>query len=102
MDIGVDAVIRETYLSSIDIAGKVLGGLGLSEADVQHTLEKFTTYDEKLLVVQHAVHKDETQLVEASKQAAKELESLFEADAAAPASSEGQPPQGAAASGGAT
>jgi monovalent cation:proton antiporter-2 (CPA2) family protein len=99
MDIGVTALIRETLLSSIDLAGKVLEGLGMPEADAQETIRKFKEYDEKTLLVQHAVHKDETQLVQTAKQAAKELESLFEADVTAPPSREDPPPRGAAASG---
>jgi monovalent cation:proton antiporter-2 (CPA2) family protein len=92
MDIGVTALIRETLLSSIDMAGKVLAGLGMQEADVQETIKKFSEYDAKTLVVQHAVHKDETQLVQTAKQAAKELEDLFESDVDARSSKEGQPP----------
>lgn len=64
MDIGVTLLARETYLSSIELARSVLTGLGETEADAQH-----------------AVYRDERQLVQTSQEAAKELEGLFEADA---------------------
>lgn len=85
MDIGVKILIRETFLSSLDMAGQVLEGLGTPAEDAQRSLEKFRRHDERTLVVQHAVHRDEKALIQTSKQAMQELESLFETDASAPA-----------------
>lgn len=81
MDIGVTLLLRETYLSSLDLARSVLTGLGESEADAQAAVDMFRAHDEATLLAQHAVYRDEAQLVQTSKEAAKELEGLFEADA---------------------
>lgn len=80
MDLGVTLLIRETYLSSLELARSVLTGLGESEADAQAAIEIFEAHDEATLVAQHAIYRDENQLVQTTVEAAKELESLFEAD----------------------
>ena len=51
--------------------------------EVVSSIEKFKTYDEAALIKQHAIHHDETQLIQSVKDAAGELQALFEADAAA-------------------
>jgi glutathione-regulated potassium-efflux system protein KefB len=43
-------------------------------------LDRFQAYDEELLHRQHAVYQNEAQLIETSKQALADLESLFESD----------------------
>lgn len=80
MDLGVTIINRETFLSSLDMAKQVLEGLSISPAEAQETIEKFKAHDEKALLTQHAVHHDETKLIQSAKEAAKELESLFESD----------------------
>jgi len=60
----------------------VLQELGLSKFDADRTIEAFHEFDYKLLHQQHAVHRDETQLIATSKQASEELKSLFEAEPA--------------------
>jgi len=42
----------------------------------------FREHDEKTLVASHAIYRDETQLIQTMRDAAEELESLFEADRA--------------------
>jgi glutathione-regulated potassium-efflux system ancillary protein KefC/glutathione-regulated potassium-efflux system protein KefB len=81
MDIGVTLLIRETYLSSLDLARSVLLGLGENEDDARAAIEMFSAHDEATLRAQHAVYRDEAQLIQTSQEAAKELEGLFEADA---------------------
>jgi glutathione-regulated potassium-efflux system ancillary protein KefC/glutathione-regulated potassium-efflux system protein KefB len=85
MDIGVKLLVRETFLSSLDMAAQVLEGLGMSAKDAATAAEKFRRHDERTLVAQHAVHHDETQLIQTSKEAVQELQSLFETDAGVPA-----------------
>ena len=82
MDIGVKVFVRETYFSSLRLAGHVLNGLGLPQAEVSGSIEKFTAHDEATLVRQHAIHHDETQLIQSVKEAAEDLQNLFEADIA--------------------
>ncbi len=80
MDIGVDGLIRETLLSSLDLAKQVLQGLGIAEEKARGTIETFMNHDEKTLLAQHAIHHDETKLIQSSKEAAQELQGIFEAD----------------------
>jgi glutathione-regulated potassium-efflux system ancillary protein KefC/glutathione-regulated potassium-efflux system protein KefB len=40
----------------------------------------FKGHDEKTLLAQHAVHHDETKLIQSAKEAAQELQGIFEAD----------------------
>lgn len=84
MDIGVTVLERETFLSSLEVAARVLEGLGMRERDARATIERFRAHDEKVLLRGHAVHNDEVKLIEAAKQAAQELEGLFESDEIAP------------------
>jgi len=80
MDRGVRNFVRETYDSSLRLTGGVLEALGVSPDDARHTLETFREHDERTLIRQHAVHHDENRLIQTSRQAAAELQSLFEAD----------------------
>jgi len=80
LDLGVDYLMRETYLSSLELGKQVLLGLGFAEWDARDTLSTFHEHDERSLLRQHAVYHDETKLIQSSKDAAKELEEIFEAD----------------------
>lgn len=80
MDIGVDYVIRETFLSSIELAGNVLSGLGVRHDEVEKVTRAFREYDEALIKRQHAIHHNEEEVIAATKRAAIELQSLFEED----------------------
>lgn len=80
MDIGVDKLIRETLLSSLELAHGILMELGYSPAEAQETVQMFRQHDEKLLARQHKIHEDEAQLIAASKAGAEELERLFGED----------------------
>jgi glutathione-regulated potassium-efflux system ancillary protein KefC/glutathione-regulated potassium-efflux system protein KefB len=80
MDLGVDRIVRETFFSSLQIAGDVLREMGLSEWDARDTMATFVRYDQAQLERQHAVYHDETQLIQTTQEAARELQGLFEAD----------------------
>ncbi|MGH8759201.1 MAG: monovalent cation:proton antiporter-2 (CPA2) family protein [Burkholderiales bacterium] len=80
LDIGVDYLIRETYVSSLELTQQVLRGLGLSEWEAQDAVATFRRHDEQFLARQHAVYHDETQLIQSSKDAVQELESLLQSD----------------------
>ncbi|WP_438022887.1 monovalent cation:proton antiporter-2 (CPA2) family protein [Sorangium sp. So ce233] len=84
MDIGVKVLVRETFLSSLEVAERVLEGLGMRAPDARATVERFRAHDEQALLRGHAVHNDEAKLIQTAKQTAQELESLFETDASAP------------------
>jgi glutathione-regulated potassium-efflux system ancillary protein KefC/glutathione-regulated potassium-efflux system protein KefB len=80
MDLGVDKVMRETFLSSVELARDVLVGLGHSTAEADEAARLFRRHDEELLVRQHAIYDDEAQLIAAARAGAAELERLFEQD----------------------
>jgi glutathione-regulated potassium-efflux system ancillary protein KefC/glutathione-regulated potassium-efflux system protein KefB len=90
LDLDVEVLYRDTYLSSLELAREVLQGLGTPRADAQRSIELFREFDEALLKKQHAIYQDEAALIESVKQAADELQNLFEADAAASISPEPQ------------
>jgi len=82
MDLGVDKLIRETLLSSLELARDIFVELGYPPAEAQETVRLFRQHDEKLLARQHKIHEDEAQLIAASKAGAEELERLFAEDRA--------------------
>ncbi len=84
MDLNVELLYRDTYLSSLAMGREVLCGLGVARAEGERTVRMFREYDEALLKRQHAIYHDETALIQSAKQAADELKSLFESDAAEP------------------
>jgi monovalent cation:proton antiporter-2 (CPA2) family protein len=82
MDLGVRNIIRETYLSSLDLAASVLQSLGETHASARNVVRKFRQHDETTLAAQYAVKDDETKFLATSVEAAQQLEKLFEADEA--------------------
>lgn len=83
MYLGVKVINRETYLSSLDLARKVLTGLGITEEKAAAGVARFQQYDEALIRRQQAIYQDEARLIETTRQAMDELENLFESDAMA-------------------
>ena len=82
MDLGVKHIIRETYLSSIGLAGSVLEALGETTASARDVMRKFRQHDETTLAAQYAVKDDESKFLATSVEAAQQLEKLFDADEA--------------------
>jgi glutathione-regulated potassium-efflux system ancillary protein KefC/glutathione-regulated potassium-efflux system protein KefB len=80
LDEGVKILNRETLLSSLEMAGHVLQGLGFEEERARHIIERFRKYDQELLQKQYAVYQDEEKLIQTSQQFREELRSLFEQD----------------------
>lgn len=81
MDIGVHYVVRETYLSSLDLARRALEELGLSRGVATESVRRFEEHDRKTLEQQLQIRDDEQQLIQTNALAVKELEQLFAADA---------------------
>jgi len=79
-DRGVRHIVRETFDSSLRLTDDVLRALGLPQDEARHTVDTFREHDERTLIRQHAVHHDENRLIQTSRQAASELQALFEAD----------------------
>jgi glutathione-regulated potassium-efflux system ancillary protein KefC/glutathione-regulated potassium-efflux system protein KefB len=79
-DLGVHYMIRETFLSSLDMAQQTLETLGMSRAESLESIHRFKAHDERTLDLQREAHDDEQKLIQTSQQAAQELELLFETD----------------------
>ena len=77
-----EAIVRETFFSALRLTELVLQGTGLDEADARRTVATFRERDEATLVQQRDIYDDEKQLIQSAKQAAQELDELFEEDAA--------------------
>jgi voltage-gated potassium channel Kch len=82
MELGVHYIIRETFLSSLDLAQHALESLGLSRADALESIKRFRSVDERTLNEQLAFKDDEQRLIQNAQQVGRELDRLFEADAA--------------------
>ncbi|MEQ8817301.1 MAG: monovalent cation:proton antiporter-2 (CPA2) family protein [Thalassobaculum sp.] len=80
MEVGVDAVIREMFGSSIDMAKAVFVGLGESNRRANELTRTFKEYDEQLLREQYRMQGDESELIRSSREAAVHLAGLFEHD----------------------
>jgi monovalent cation:proton antiporter-2 (CPA2) family protein len=82
MDAGVKDthVVRETYASSLEMAASVLQALGEAPAHVEEVVRRFREHDEATLLAQYAVKEDEVKFKATSREAAEQLEKLFEAD----------------------
>lgn len=83
MDAGVRYVIRETLVSSLEMAAAVLEALGTPKAQAVSSVALFRSHDERTLLEQYAIKDDEKKLVQSAKESAAQLEELFSADAAA-------------------
>ncbi len=81
MKLGINWIIRDTYLSSLEMAAQVLRELGLGEREAARSVQRFREHDEALLLRNYAFHDDEARLADLARHAAQELEDLFEQDA---------------------
>ena len=79
-DLDVEAVERETFLSSLDTARQALAATGMSDAQAERAVALFRQHDVSLLEQQYAVRQDEQQFIQTSAQAAAQLQELFESD----------------------
>jgi monovalent cation:proton antiporter-2 (CPA2) family protein len=84
LDLDVRYVIRETYLSSLDLARHALEALGMSRSDANESISRFDAHDQKTLQWQRDARDDEQKLIQSAQQALRELEQLFEADTTTP------------------
>ena len=81
-DAGVRYLIRETYVSSLEMATAVLETLGEPTATAKALVRKFRQHYEATFDAQYAVKDDESKFLATSRAAASQLEELFEADVA--------------------
>jgi voltage-gated potassium channel Kch len=76
----VDYVIRETYVSSLEMAESLLQSLGDAPETAGETVRQFRRFDEDLLERERAVAQDEGRLVQTIREAERELAFLFHSD----------------------
>jgi monovalent cation:proton antiporter-2 (CPA2) family protein len=80
MDLGIEHIFRETFLSSLTMSKRVLTNLGFEEEEVDSISAKFCARDTRLLKEQHAIHDSEEKMIQSAKDTAAELESLLQGD----------------------
>jgi CPA2 family monovalent cation:H+ antiporter-2/glutathione-regulated potassium-efflux system protein KefB len=80
MDRGVDGLVRDTFHSSLELAGQALTTLGIEPDAAARAVALFREHDERSLLETHAIYRDEQKLIQTTQDAAAELEALFEAD----------------------
>lgn len=81
-DAGVRYIIRETYVSSLEMAASVLEAVGEAPARAKSLVRKFRQHDETVFDEQYRVKDDENKFLSTTRAAASQLEQLFEADEA--------------------
>jgi glutathione-regulated potassium-efflux system protein KefB len=82
MDLGVQVIRRETFLSSLDLTRELLRGLGLSDRDVRFTVDTFRDHDRRRLYEDYKHYTDDEKMRKSAQTHAQELEELFDQDAA--------------------
>lgn len=82
--LGITAIFRETFPSSLEAAHRALLQLGLGVAAAERAITLFKHHDEEQLKAQYAAQPDEAQLIQTTRDAAEQLRELFEADAIGP------------------
>jgi len=80
MDIGGITVWRETFHTSLKMAEEVLKQLGLRELEAQRAVATFEKHDETRLRTNYESHTDQEKMIYLAREAAKELEELFDRD----------------------
>jgi len=81
MDLGINVLQRETFLSSLELAGDAMKALGMKSAEVDRAKRLFRAHDEKRLFEHYDAADDETRYAKLVMEAATELEEQFERDA---------------------
>ncbi|GHD53808.1 potassium transporter [Thalassobaculum fulvum] len=80
MEVGVDAVFREMFGSSIDMAKAVFIGLGMPYRRADEITRTFKEHDETLVREQYRLQGDESAIIQSTREAASHLAGLFEHD----------------------
>ncbi len=81
MDHGIEHIIREMFLSSLELSRRVLIEAGLSREDANHTIKVFAEGDRHRLYEDFAHYSDDAKMADNAKRHALELADLFETDA---------------------
>jgi monovalent cation:proton antiporter-2 (CPA2) family protein len=88
MDLGIEVIHRDTFVSALELTVDVLEGLGFARAEASEAVATFREHDLKRLYEHRHVHNDEEKMRDLSITAARELAEMFERDAQALSSDE--------------
>ncbi|MHB0775751.1 monovalent cation:proton antiporter-2 (CPA2) family protein [Halomonas sp. WWR20] len=80
MEIGVEAVIRETFSSSLEMSHEVLKGLGYPSSNASDAVRTFRDFDNTLFATSYEHRNDRETLVANERAAMAELQLLFQKD----------------------
>ncbi|WP_110649351.1 monovalent cation:proton antiporter-2 (CPA2) family protein [Salinicola peritrichatus] len=78
MEIGVDAVVRETFASSMEMSVEVLKGMGYPSSNAINAVRTFRDFDNQLLKDSYTHRNDSERLMATEKAAMQEFKSLFQ------------------------
>jgi voltage-gated potassium channel Kch len=81
MDLGVQVIRRETFLSAVDMGRSVLESLGIEPGRARDAVTRFAEHDERRLNEYHSEHDNEEKMRELAKESTRELEEMFARDA---------------------
>lgn len=81
LDLGVEHIHREAFLSSLELSRDVLFGIGMPYGEVEDTIDTFREHDNRRLYDDYNHYTDQEKLREGALSGAKELEELFVKDA---------------------
>jgi len=80
MDLGVDYLIRETWLSSLEMAREVLVALGDDPQAAAYSVDVFNEADQDLLKRQLKHREDLDHMIQSAHEVRNELQTLMEGD----------------------
>lgn len=80
LDLGVENIRRETFRSSLQLTRDLLAGLGLSEREINRTVDVFVEHDRKMLYEGYEHASNEEKMQSRARNAARELEALLTED----------------------
>jgi glutathione-regulated potassium-efflux system protein KefB len=80
MDLGIENIERETFLSSLELTRDVLRGLGLPEGEIRFTVDTFKEHDEARLYEDYAHYTDTQKMAARAMQRSEELAQILAQD----------------------
>jgi glutathione-regulated potassium-efflux system protein KefB len=82
MDLGIEEIERETFLSALELTKSLLGGLGTPSSRAKWIMDTFRESDERRLYDDYKHYTDTEKLLLHAREQSQELEELFTQDAA--------------------
>ncbi len=82
LDLGVNIIQRETFLSALELTRQLLQGLGYSDRAARRAVETFKAHDERRLIEDYKHASDIERLQQRARSDALTLEKLFLEDEA--------------------